>query len=330
MVANSGLITLQDLAEYRVIERQPVVGNYRGYEVYSMPPPSSGGAHLVQMLNMLETRPPHTSDGDSAAQLHFLAEVMRRAFADRSEHLGDPDFSKVPLQGLISEEYARALVKGIDPAKATPSSGLGPGKPQLFEEGPDTTQVSVIDKDGNMVSSTYTLNLSYGSGIVVPGTGILLNNEMDDFSAAPGVPNSYGLVGGEKNAIAAGKRPLSSMTPTLLFKDGEPFMATGAPGGARIITAVLNVIVNVIDRGMNIADATDHPRIHHQWLPDRLYFEPGLSEDTRALLEAKGHVLEPMDWYARPQTTVRRDGWIYGYTDTRVPGGGACSPDGGC
>jgi gamma-glutamyltranspeptidase/glutathione hydrolase len=330
MAANQGLITLDDLAGYEVKERLPVTGTYRGYEIQSMPPPSSGGIHLIQMLNMLETRPPHAGDGDSAAQLHFLAEVMRRAYADRSEHLGDPDFAQVPQQGLVSKDYARALAAGIDSERATPSADIGPGKPEPFHESPDTTQVSVIDAEGNMVASTYTLNLSYGSGIVVPGTGILLNNEMDDFSAAPGVPNAYGLVGGDKNAIAPRKRPLSSMTPTLVFRDGEPFMATGAPGGARIITAVLNVIVNVVDRGMNIADATDHPRIHHQWLPDEILYEPGLSLDTMKLLEAMGHTLTPFDWYARPQTAVRRDGWIYGYTDTRVPGGGACSPDGGC
>lgn len=330
MAANQGLITLEDLASYQVREREPAKGTYRGYEIHSMPPPSSGGVHLIQMLNMLETRPPYTPSGDSAEQLHFLAEVMRRAYADRSEHLGDPDFTEVPVTGLVSKDYARSLMVGIDPARATSSSSLGPADPFLFEESPDTTQVSVIDREGNMVSMTYTINLSYGSGIVVPGTGILLNNEMDDFSASPGFPNSYGLVGGEKNAIVARKRPLSSMTPTLLFRDGEPFMSTGAPGGARIITAVLNVIVNVIDRDMSIADATDHPRIHNQWLPDRILYEPGLSEDTRQLLQSMGHTLEPFDWYARPQTVVRRNGWIYGYSDTRVPSGGACSPDGGC
>ena len=181
-----------------------------------------------------------------------------------------------------------------------------------------------------MVANTYTLNLSFGSRIVVPGTGIFLNNEMDDFSAAPGIPNFYGLVGNEKNAIEAGKRPLSSMTPVLLFKDGEPFLATGGAGGSRIITSVLNVILNVIDRGMNVADATEQLRIHHQWLPDQILYEDGLSEDTKKLLEAKGHTLTPFDWYARPQTAVYQDGWAYGYADSRIPGGGACSPDAGC
>jgi len=329
MAAHGGLVTREDLANYKVVDRAAIAGTYRGYEIYSMPPPSSGGVHLIQMLNMLETRPPYTSEGDSADQLHFLAEVMRRAFADRAEHLGDTDFVDAPLEGLVSKAYAVSLVAGIDPDRAGDSSRIGAGNPAAYES-PDTTHISVIDRDGNMVSNTFTLNLSFGSGIVVPGTGILLNNEMDDFSAAPGVPNFYGLVGNDKNAIAAGKRPLSSMTPTLLLKNGEPFMAVGSPGGSRIITSVLQVILNVIDRGMNIGDATDQPRIHHQWLPDRILHDPDLSEDTKALLQAKGHKLEVYDWYSRPQTVLYKDGWTYGYSDERMPGGGACSPDGGC
>lgn len=329
MAANGGLVTREDLAAYTVVERAPVTGHYRGYEIHSMPPPSSGGVHIIQILNMLETRPAYASDGDSAEALHFMAEAMRRAYADRAVLLGDPDFVDVPIEGLISKAYAIRRVADIDPKKATPSSELREGDPTPYES-PDTTQISVVDRDGNMVANTYTLNLSFGSGIVVPGTGVLLNNEMDDFSAAPGQPNAYGLVGGEKNSIAAGKRPLSSMAPTLVFKDGEPFMATGAAGGARIITTVLQVIVNVVDRGMNIADATDHPRIHHQWLPDTLYYEPGLSEDAKRLLEAKGHELTPLDWYARPQTVLYKDGWTYGYTDTRMPGGGACAAGADC
>lgn len=329
MTGNGGLITHDDLAGYQIALRTPVIGNFRGYEIHSMPPPSSGGVHLIQMLNMLETKPPFNSDGDSAPRLHFIAEIMRRAFADRAEHLGDPDFVDVPTEGLMSDAYAAALVAEIDWNTASNSSDIREGDPYAYE-GPDTTHYSVIDADGNMVSNTYTLNLTYGSGIVVPGTGILLNNEMDDFSAAPGVPNYYGLVGGAKNAIAANKRPLSSMTPTLVFKDGEPFMSVGAPGGARIITAVFNLIVNVIDRGMNIADATDAPRIHHQWLPDLLVHEPGLGEETKDALESMGHTLKPLDWYSRPASALYKDGWVYGYADTRIPGGGACSPDGGC
>jgi len=323
MAANGGLITLEDLAAYKVIERVPVKGVYRGVEIFSMPPPSSGGVHLIQVLNMLETRPPYTSYGDSADAIHFLAEAMRRAFADRAEHLGDPDYVETSAAGLISKAYGEHLAALINPERAANSSDIRAGDPAPYES-PDTTHISIIDKDGNMVSNTYTLNLSFGSGIVVPGYGILLNNEMDDFSAKPGTPNYYGLVGNEKNAITAGKRPLSSMTPVLLFKDGEPFMSTGAPGGARIISSVIQVIVNVIDRGMNIGDATDATRIHHQWLPDRLYYEPGLSEDTKHLLKAKGHETQELDWFARPQTVLYQDGWFYGYSDERMPGGAAC------
>ncbi len=329
MAANGGLITTADLEGYEVAVREPVTGTFRGYEIHSMPPPSSGGVHIIQMLNMLETKPPFKSAGDSAPRLHFIAEIMRRAYADRAEHLGDADFVDTPVDGLISKDYAAALVAEINAARASTSSEVREGDPYPYE-GPDTTHYSVIDKDGNMVANTYTLNLSYGSGIVAPGTGVLLNNEMDDFSAAPGVPNSYGLVGGEKNAIEPGKRPLSSMTPVLVFKDGEPFLATGAPGGARIITATFNVIVNVIDRGMNIADAADAPRIHHQWLPDAVMYEPGLGVETKAALEAMGHTLQPFDWYARPASAQTEDGWFYGYADSRIPGGGACAPDAGC
>ncbi len=329
MAANGGLVTKEDLASYRIAVREPVIGDFRGYEIHSMPPPSSGGVHLIQMLNMLETKPPFESDGESAPRLHFIAEIMRRAFADRAEHLGDPDFVDVPVEGLLSDSYAAALAGEIDTGAASKSSDVREGDPYAYE-GPDTTHYSVIDGDGNMVANTYTLNLSYGTGIVVPGTGILLNNEMDDFSAAPGAPNFYGLIGDEKNAIAANKRPLSSMTPALVFKDGEPYMSVGAPGGARIITSTFNVIVNVIDRDMNLADAIDAPRIHHQWLPDLLMHEPGLGEETKAALEAMGHELEPLDWYARPAGAQMKDGWFYGYADSRIPGGGACSPDGGC
>ncbi|GJL93312.1 gamma-glutamyltransferase [Hyphococcus sp.] len=329
MPNHGGLITQADLDAYKVVEREPVRGTYRGYDIVSMPPPSSGGIHLIEMLNMLETRAPVKGQSDDAESLHFLAETMRLAYADRAEHLGDPDFVDVPVKGLVSKDYARALAAKIKPNKAMVSAEIGAGDPYPYESS-DTTHFSVIDKDGNMVANTYTINASFGSGIIIPGTGVLMNNEMDDFSAAPGAPNLYGLIGGEKNAIAANKRPLSSMTPTFIFKDGEPFLATGSQGGSRIITAVLQVIVNVIDRSMNIADATDHPRIHHQWLPDEILYEPGLSSDTIKLLEAKGHIVKPVDWHATPQTIIARDGWFFGYADTRYPGSGACSPDGGC
>ncbi len=329
MQANGGLITHDDLSNYKVVEREAVKGEYRGYEIHSMPPPSSGGVHLIQILNILETEPAPEHSREEAGALHFLAEAMRLAYADRAEHLGDPDYETIPDQGIISKTYARDLAKTIDMQKAKPSSEVGAGNPVPYES-PDTTHISVIDEDGNMVANTYTLNLSYGSAIVVPGTGIFLNNEMDDFSALPGSPNAYGLVGGEKNAIEAGKRPLSSMTPTLIFKDGNPFVVTGAPGGSRIITSVLNVILNVIDHHMNIADATVTPRIHHQWLPDQILFEPGLSVDTQRALRAKGHKLEPSKWFARPQSVVHRDGWFYGYSDNRSVGGKACAPDSHC
>jgi len=324
-----GLITHADLEAYKVVERAPLRGTYRGYDIVTMPPPSSGGVHLIQMLNMLETRAPQQGQSDDAEHLHFLAETMRLAYADRAEHLGDPDFVDVPAAGLISKDYARALAAKIDPKQAMDSATIGAGDPYPYESA-DTTHFSVIDADGNMVANTYTINANFGSGIVIPGTGVVMNNEMDDFSAAPGAPNLYGLVGGEKNAIAANKRPLSSMTPTFIFKDGEPFMATGSQGGSRIITAVLQVVVNVLDRGMNIADAVDHPRIHQQWLPDEILYEPGLSADTIRLLEAKGHVLTPINWHATAQSIIARDGWFFGYADTRYPGSGACSPDGGC
>jgi gamma-glutamyltranspeptidase/glutathione hydrolase len=329
MPNHGGLITSADLDAYKVVEREPVRGTYRNYDIVTMPPPSSGGVHLMQMLNMLETRDAVASQSDDAENLHFLAETMRLAYADRAEHLGDPDFVDVPVDGLVSKEYARALAANINPKRATDSAKIGAGDPYPYESS-DTTHFSVIDKDGNMAANTYTINASFGSGIVIPGTGILMNNEMDDFSAAPGAPNLYGLIGGEKNAIAANKRPLSSMTPTFIFKDGEPFMATGSQGGSRIITAVLQIIVNVIDRGMNIGDATDHPRIHQQWLPDEILYEPGLSADTIRLLEEKGHKLTPINWHATPQSIIAKDGWFFGYADTRYPGGGACSPDGGC
>lgn len=326
MAENGGLITLDDLANYRVVEREPIKGTYRGFEIHSMPPPSSGGIHLVQILNILEQR--DAPQYDNAEDLHYLAESMRSAFADRAEHLGDSDFVDVPTKGLISKKYAEHLANSIG-TKARKSRDLNAGNPAAYES-TDTTHISVIDRDGNMVANTYTLNLSFGSGIVVPGTGILLNNEMDDFSAAPNTPNAYGLVGGTKNAIEAGKRPLSSMTPTLILHEGEPWVATGAPGGSKIITGVLQVIINIIDDKMNIAAATARPRLHHQWLPDTLFVEPGFSADTIALLEKAGHKVEPLDGFSRVQTVLHKDGWFYGATDLRMPGGGACSPGTTC
>ncbi len=325
MQANDGLITMQDLASYRVVEREPVRGSYRGHEIVSMPPPSSGGIHVIQMLNILENFPVSEMGSGSADHLHLLTEAMRLAYADRSEHLGDPDFYDVPVEWLTSKSYARELANGIDMTKARKSAEVNPGTAPR-PEGFDTTHFSVMDRSGNVVASTYTLNFSYGSGITVNGAGFLLNNEMDDFSAKPGVPNAFGLLGGEANAVEPGKRPLSSMTPTLVFKDGEPFLATGSPGGSRIITAVLQLLVNVIDHGMNIADATHQPRIHHQWLPDILQHEGAVNPDTLKLLAARGHDVRRSSALGALETLSFSNGIFYGCADPRRPDSGAVAP----
>ena len=317
MVAHQGLITLDDLKNYRAVVRIPVRGAYRGYEVVSMPPPSSGGVHLIQMLNILETGSLAESGPASAATIHRMAEAMKLAYADRSEHLGDPDFVKVPVAGLTSKAYAKELAAQIDPRRVRPSAEIKPGQPQRHESG-QTTHYSVVDRDGNAVAVTYTLNLAYGSGIVAAGTGILLNNEMDDFAAKPGVPNAFGLIGGDANAVGSGKRPLSSMTPTLVFKDGQPVLITGSPGGSRIITTVLQIVLNVIDHRMNLAEATLAPRIHHQWLPDELRVEEGISPDTVRLLKELGHKVVISDAMGDTQSIVRTpEGRLYGFSDTR-------------
>ena len=316
MAANEGLITLEDLKNYRPVIREPVRGNYRGYEIVSMPPPSSGGVHVVQILNMLEHFPLKELGHNSASTIHRMAEAMKLAYADRSEYLGDPDYAKVPVKGLTSKDYAAELVKQIDVSRARPASEIKPNNPIPFESN-QTTHYSVMDKNGNVVSTTYTINFSYGSGIVAKGTGILLNNEMDDFSAKPGVPNAYGLIGGEANAVEGGKRPLSSMTPTIVMKDGEVYLVTGSPGGSRIITTVLQIILNVIDHGMNIAEATMAPRIHHQWLPDEIRIEEGLSPDTIALLQALGHEVALKSAMGSTQSIMRSPEGLYGFSDTR-------------
>ncbi len=320
MKANGGLISREDLSDYNPVLRQPVRGVYRGYEIVSMPPPSSGGVHLIQMLNLLEPYPLGEWGHNSAASIHLLAECMKRAYADRSRYLGDPDFNDLPVAGLISKAYADTLRRQLDLQQATPSDSIQPGKPMYFQESSETTHFSVIDRWGNAVANTYTLNFSYGSRHVVPETGILLNNEMDDFSAKPGVPNAYGLIGGKFNAVAPGKRMLSSMTPTIVLKDGQPFIVTGSPGGGRIITTVLQLIVNVIDHGMNIAEATSAVRVHHQWLPDELRMEKGLSLDTIRLLEAKGHKISTQNAMGATQSIMRIDGRLYGASDPRRPG----------
>ncbi|HKA22549.1 MAG TPA: gamma-glutamyltransferase [Blastocatellia bacterium] len=289
MKANGGLITERDLKEYEPTIRKPLIGTYRGYEIVTMPPPSSGGTALIEMLNILEHYNLSYSGPGSSDTIHLLIETQRRAFADRAEFLGDADFVKVPVEGLIAKKYAAELAKTIDPDLATPSSKIRAGKP-LGPESTETTHFTVIDAEGNVVTNTYTLNGGYGSAATARGTGVLLNNEMDDFTSKPGVPNAYGLLQSENNAIAPRKRPLSAMTPTIVLKDGKVWFAIGSPGGPTIINTVLQVIVNVIDFGMNIQQAIDSPRFHHQWMPDRIQFEPmGINRDTRAALERKGH-----------------------------------------
>lgn len=292
MAANGGNLTARDLAEYEPTIREPLVGSYRGVDIITMPPPSSGGIALIQMLNMLEPHDVRRMGYGSADSLHLLAEVMKRAFADRAKYLGDADFASVPVRGLVSREYAGALGANIDPERATPSRLVAAGDPAPYES-PETTHFTVVDADGNVVSNTYTLNDGYGSGVTVRGTGILLNDEMDDFTSRPGVPNLYNLVQGEANAIEPRKRPLSSMTPTLLVREGKPWLALGSPGGPTIINTVLQVVVNVVDFGMDVQQAIAAPRIHHQWLPDEIQWEPfGINPDSRRVLERRGHIFE--------------------------------------
>ena len=321
MKKHGGLITMEDLANYKVAEREAVSTSYRGYDVVSMPPTSSGGIHIAQMLNILEHYPVKESGFGSASNLHLLSETMKLAYADRSEYLGDPDHFEVPMKELTSKAYAKELTAKISLNKATPSSQIKPGNPAPYES-PDTTHFSVMDKHGNAVSNTYTLNFSYGSGIVIPGTGILMNNEMDDFSSKPGVPNGFGLIGGEANSIQPTKRPLSSMTPTIIFKDNKPYVVVGSPGGSRIITTVLQVIMNVIDHDMGIAAAVNAPRIHHQWLPDRLQLEPGFSPDTIKLLKGFGQNVVESQTMGSVQSIMYKDGYFFGVSDPRRPGAG--------
>lgn len=320
MTKNGGPITAQDLREYRVVERQPVRGSYRGHQIVTMPPPSSGGVHLVQILNLMERWPMKDWGHNSANSVHHVSEAMKLAYADRSEYLGDPDFVKIPLKGLTSKRYADALAQMIDPARARTARDIKPGQPQPHESD-QTTHYSVMDGAGNVAAVTYTLNTNFGSGIVAPGTGILLNNEMDDFSAKPGVPNAYGLIGGDANAVAARKRPLSSMTPTFVLKDGKPWLVTGSPGGARIITTVLQQVTNAIDYGMNPAEAASAPRFHQQWTPDELRLEKGFSPDTIAILKQRGQNIAVKPAMGRTQTIQRQGNEFWGYSDPRNPDG---------
>ena len=317
MERHGGLITLDDLKTYQPAVRQPIHGNYRGFDIYSMSPPSSGGTHIVQILNILEDFPIGDLGHNSAQTIHLMAEAMKLAYADRAEYLGDTDFVEVPLAGLTSKAYADGLREGIDPDRARPSSDIRAGDPAAYESN-ETTHFSIVDRWGNAVSNTYTINFSYGSGITVTGAGFLLNNEMDDFSAKPGVPNAYGLIGGDANKVEPGKRMLSSMSPTIVRKDGRNVLVTGSPGGSRIITTTLQVLMNVIDHGMNIQSAVAAPRIHHQWLPDEIRIEEGISPDSIRLLEEKGHTVVPRSAMGAIQSVhVGDDGTLYGGADPR-------------
>lgn len=296
MAKHGGTITLADLKNYHATERTPLRGTYRGYDIVTMPPPSSGGLALLQMLGMLEPFDVKALGFNSAAKYHLFTEVMRRAFRDRVEFPADPGFVPVPVAGMLDRAYLAGLMKNFDPHRATPSAGLAPGRPAGWTppaESGETTHYSIIDAAGNAVSNTYTINGAFGSCVTIPGAGFLMNNEMDDFTTKLGAPNLFGLIQGPANSITPGKRPLSSMTPTMLFKDGRFVLATGSPGGSTIITVVLGIVTNVIDHGMDIRQAVDAPRFHHQWMPDVLAYERNsFSPDSTALLKAWGHHLQ--------------------------------------
>ncbi|GKX63728.1 Gamma-glutamyltranspeptidase precursor [Pragia fontium] len=316
MSQHGGLISKEDMANYKAVERTPVSGTYKGYEIFSMPPPSSGGIHIVQIMNILENFDLKSMGQNSADAIHVMSEAMKYAYADRSEYLGDPDFIKVPVKALTSKAYAKQLASQIVMDKANPSANIKPGKLAPYESD-QTTHFSVVDSQGNAVAVTYTLNTNFGSGIVAGKSGILLNNQMDDFSAKPGVPNVYGLIGGEANAVQAGKRPLSSMSPTIVTKDGKVVLVTGSPGGSRIITTVLQIVLNTIEFNMNIAEATNAPRIHHQWLPEEIRIEKGISTDTINLLEKKGHKVSVKPTMGSTQSIVVTPEGLFGAADPR-------------
>ncbi len=324
MAKHGGLISLADLKNYKALERTPLTGKYHNYTIITAPPSSSGGIALLEMLGVLEGTGYEKAGAGSASAIHYVAEAMRRAYADRNEYVGDPDFVNVPIAGLLDPAYLARLRASIDPERATPSDKVRPGRP-AGSESMETTHYSVVDAEGNAVAVTYTLNGGYGNGITVPGLGFLLNNEMDDFSAKPGSPNMFGLVQGEANAIQPGKRPLSSMTPTIVLKDGKLFMTAGAPGGSRISTAVLQVILDVVDFGMNVQDAIDFPRFHHQWQPDKLSLERGISPDTVALLKSRGYDVDyaPGVVLAQVAAIVSDGGWLQGGSDGRSAAGKA-------
>ena len=311
-----GLMTVDDLKNYRAVERPVLRGSYRGYRIVSMPPPSSGGVVLLEMLNILEG---YRLKPDDPQSTHLMLEAMRYAYADRAHLLGDPDFVKEPIAGLMSKRYAASIRKRIDPQRATPSDKIKPGDATAFE-GRNTTHFSIVDRFGNAVANTYTLNLSYGVGMIAAGTGVLLNNELDDFAAAPGVPNAFGLIGYEANEPGPNKRPLSSMTPTIVLRNGRPVLVTGSPGGSRIITAVLQVILNVIDYGMPLGEAEHAPRLHHQWQPDETMVEPTVPAAMVKALEARGHHVKVWPPFTSVNSVLVTPQGLVGAADTRTRG----------
>lgn len=317
MEAHGGIITKADLANYKPAIREPVRGTYKDFEIVSMPPPSSGGAHIVQILNILEPLDLKSKGHNSAASIHLMAEAMKYAYADRSKHLGDSDFNLIPLDWITSKSYADTIREKMNMHHATPSTEILPGEP--IHEGLDTTNYTVMDQYGNAVANTYTINFSFGSKIMPADTGFFLNNEMDDFSAKPGVPNAYGLIGGEFNSIESEKRMLSSMSPTIVLKDGKPYLLSGSRGGSQIITVTLQVILNVVEHDMNIAEAVTAPRIHHQWLPDVLLMESGVSVDTQNLLKEMGYEIKVGSAMGTANSIVHSEDVFYGAGDPRRP-----------
>ncbi|MBR44842.1 MAG: gamma-glutamyltransferase [Gemmatimonadetes bacterium] len=319
MEAHNGIITREDLEGYRVLERDPVAGRYQGFDVRAMSAPSSGGMHIVQMLNILDRFPIPELGYGSADAMHIMAEAMKLAYADRSKYLGDPSFVDLPVRQLTSVDYAADLAAGIDMDSARPSEEIAPGDLTAYES-PETTHYSVMDAEGNAVVNTYTLMFSYGSGVVIDGAGFLMNNNMGNFTLRPDIPDAFGLMGSVDNQITAGRRPVSSMTPIIVLRDGVPYLLTGSPGGSRIITTNLQLLVNVLGHEMNIADATVRPRIHHQWQPDRLEVESGFGPDAIRILMGRGHNVVPGRAMGSLQTVLFDGNLFYGFSDPRRPG----------
>ena len=316
MKENGGLITEQDLLDYRSIWRDPIKGTYRGRTIVTMPPPSSGGIHLIQMLNILENFELGSYEHNSYQYVSLLSETMKYAYADRSEYLGDPDFFEVPISKIIAKEYAKIISASIEELGVLPSSKINPGM-YINPESNETTHFSIADRFGNVISNTYTINSAFGSGVTIKGTGILMNNEMDDFSGQPGVPNQFGLLGGIANEIEPAKRPLSSMTPTIVFDNDEPFLAIGSPGGSRIITAVLQIILNVIDFEQSLEEATDSKRVHHQWYPEDIDIEETYNQINE--LMDLGYKIDIIDTATCTQSIMIDDGEFIGVSDLRRP-----------